>query len=253
MKHLAKHCRALALVFTLVGCYSASVPKPPSGQDGKTGWLTRCAVASDCGSGLDCACGVCTATCDDDKACGTFGAGAVCVGPQRLQLTCSEPVSSGAGLCLRSCASGQSCASEFECTQGFCSPHLATSVTSDAGTLPHIMSRDAADAGRMTQQQTRSARDAGKPSDDAGGGDTLSTDDAGVESLMCSPGALVCSCGRGVNPGAYCGLGQACLAVPSCPSNALVCGPQQQVCGCKNGAYCLAAFALCKTPDSRCP
>jgi hypothetical protein len=46
---------------------------------GETHWLRTCSQASECGGRLECLCGVCTATCDDDATCGAITADARCV------------------------------------------------------------------------------------------------------------------------------------------------------------------------------
>lgn len=45
---------------------------------GETHWLRACSEPGDCGGGLECWCGVCTAACDTDATCGAIAAGARC-------------------------------------------------------------------------------------------------------------------------------------------------------------------------------
>lgn len=46
--------------------------------DTKTNWLARCSDTDDCDDGLECLCGVCTLSCEEQDACEPFGKDAAC-------------------------------------------------------------------------------------------------------------------------------------------------------------------------------
>lgn len=61
-----------------LGCGSR-VAGGGGGTDTSTNWLADCDSRRDCGSGLECRCGVCTRTCHEDAECSDLSKSAVCI------------------------------------------------------------------------------------------------------------------------------------------------------------------------------
>lgn len=70
---------------------------------GETHWLRTCSETSECGGALECLCGVCTATCNDDASCGAIVSDARCVA--RSEAPFAEGC--GARAPARVCAGGE--------------------------------------------------------------------------------------------------------------------------------------------------
>jgi hypothetical protein len=69
----------VALLLSLLTACSADAPTPGSPSvSGESHFLAHCAATAECATGLECLCGVCTATCDDDAPCEALAAGAIC-------------------------------------------------------------------------------------------------------------------------------------------------------------------------------
>src|SRR5690606_27252456 len=71
-------CAWLGLSLGVVAATGCGQVAEDDAVGGETHWLRQCAESSECGT-LDCLCGVCTAACTDDSACGALGSGARCV------------------------------------------------------------------------------------------------------------------------------------------------------------------------------
>jgi len=87
---------SIALAFALLAC-SPAQNTPQTGS--QTNWLLACDSSEDCGA-LECLCGVCTASCENEVACSEL-AGASCSAPRSeasLALCGAHP--SESGLCL---------------------------------------------------------------------------------------------------------------------------------------------------------
>jgi len=73
----------LALALALAGGCGQASSSPALG--GETHWLQQCGGAGDsaydCGAGLECVCGVCTAACTEDASCAALGPSAACAAP----------------------------------------------------------------------------------------------------------------------------------------------------------------------------
>jgi hypothetical protein len=67
-------CVSTAFAMLLAGCGARSI----EATDTKTNWLSQCDADSECGDGLSCLCGVCSARCDDAAACSTLDSRARC-------------------------------------------------------------------------------------------------------------------------------------------------------------------------------
>lgn len=113
----------LAVVSTLTGCE----PNAPGPQgDSHTNWLRTCERDSECGSGLSCLCGVCTARCGTDDACST-APGSSCVPADHAGVVavCNGQSPPAAGMCLPTCVAASDCADGQECVAGACRPLAA--------------------------------------------------------------------------------------------------------------------------------
>jgi hypothetical protein len=130
--------------------------------DSKSNWLRKCDSADDCGSGTDCACGVCTKPCAGSAACASEdGTSAVCIAPieQGLPASCQLRASAAtAGICLQSCRSDAECGNGQRCAEGVCvgaDVESASSLSAPEGPQP-------------TQDAASDERDAGQASDKDG-------------------------------------------------------------------------------------
>lgn len=74
----------LALALLLSGCGARAYE---GGGDSNSNWLKACDPDADCGSGLECLCGICTRTCTSNRACGDDEV-ATC----DVRSTCEQPV-----------------------------------------------------------------------------------------------------------------------------------------------------------------
>jgi hypothetical protein len=77
MKSPSVICRAFALVLAAVSLGSCSSSHMQAGTDGVTHWLRDCDTSAECGE-MQCLCGVCTRSCEEDDACSDLGARAEC-------------------------------------------------------------------------------------------------------------------------------------------------------------------------------
>jgi hypothetical protein len=80
-----------ALLTVLLGaCAKSEQPVPNK----NTNWLERCASDDDCGAALECRCGTCTVTCENDSTCEIGDTRAVCWHEQSEELSgeCDGPV-----------------------------------------------------------------------------------------------------------------------------------------------------------------
>jgi hypothetical protein len=119
------------LFLLAIGCGGQS---EQASTDGNTSWLKICGADVDCGDGLSCLCGTCTASCDSNAACSDF-ADAVCVESTELD-SCETP--RNRPLCLAECSEDDDCealGSEFSCTGGSCRLVVQSSIDEDAGAL----------------------------------------------------------------------------------------------------------------------
>lgn len=121
-----------------VGCQGGST----GGNGGPTvgsesHFLERC-EAGDCGSGLECLCGVCTRTCVTDDACGDLEGGALCLevgGSGGVELDCSDS-SSVAAVCAVGCEADAECkvvGSKHTCQAGVCTAPLSLTPVGGSG------------------------------------------------------------------------------------------------------------------------
>src|SRR5262245_10715321 len=90
--------------------------------DSQTNWLRNCQIDAECGAGLSCICGVCTASCGEDAACGELP-GAACVGAAEpgAIARCDGTVPPTYGLCLPRCED-TSCPEGQMCVAAVCEP-----------------------------------------------------------------------------------------------------------------------------------
>src|SRR5688572_22711689 len=110
--------RTFAFGLALSACSPSNTPQTGS----QTNWLVSCDSSAECGAGLECVCGACTATCLSDRACVDLP-GASCVAPSE---TGSIALCGGQAppidLCLPRCGEGDSCTDGTSCIAGVCMP-----------------------------------------------------------------------------------------------------------------------------------
>jgi hypothetical protein len=87
----------------VAGCGKVAEPDQLGGE---THWLRTCSEPGDCGSELECWCGVCTAVCDDDATCGAIVDDARCVPRARAPFAASCGPATPARLCAEEPAQG---------------------------------------------------------------------------------------------------------------------------------------------------
>lgn len=89
----------------------------------QTNWLKKCQADSECGD-LQCVCGTCTLTCDDDATCSDLTDGS-CVPAEdgAAVAACGGVRPAGAGMCLRECPA-EGCGPGSSCVAGVCTPTL---------------------------------------------------------------------------------------------------------------------------------
>lgn len=106
---------AAAFVFGMLiaGCASSTL----DGGGTNTNWLVSCQQDSECPEGGQCACGLCTRTCESDMACDSV-AQSSCAG-QLDVLGCGA---SEARVCVQTCSDASDCDGIVggRCTQGLC-------------------------------------------------------------------------------------------------------------------------------------
>lgn len=69
----------LAITWGLTGCVAPSASEGAGGTDSNTHWLDQCDADAECGTGLECLCGVCSRPCAADSGCSELAPDAVCV------------------------------------------------------------------------------------------------------------------------------------------------------------------------------
>jgi hypothetical protein len=104
------------LLLTACGARVEAEGNPASSQ---THWLQGCDSASECG-GLECLCGVCTKSCEDNAECSSLGESSVCTS---LGASCEGNEQS---VCSKECDENRDCGDEQACTDGVCHPSVAS-------------------------------------------------------------------------------------------------------------------------------
>ncbi len=124
MKRLPKLLLALLLA-SPVAVLSCAPSEPQVGS--QTNWLRLCNSANECG-GLECLCGVCTASCSETADCES-APGSSCIEPAErgAVATCDGRVPT-TGLCLPRCDEN-ACGSGSKCVGDVCVPVPSESVT----------------------------------------------------------------------------------------------------------------------------
>jgi hypothetical protein len=114
---------AFALALPLAACSPSNSPQTGS----QTNWLVTCDSSAECGTGLECVCGACTATCLTEPACADLpGASCVASSDDGAIALCggkAPPIN----LCLPRC-DDESCADGMSCVAGVCQPTGKTSL-----------------------------------------------------------------------------------------------------------------------------
>ncbi len=114
--------------FTLVMGCARNGDQP---QDGQTHWLETCDKNSECGE-LECVCGFCVQTCDEERACDVEGMTTDCkpVDSEAVEALCQseEPPDR---VCLEPCSGDSKCDKGQACIGGACVP--VESEAEDAG------------------------------------------------------------------------------------------------------------------------
>lgn len=98
----------------------------PSGEQvgTQTNWLRSCQSDADCGE-LQCLCGVCTLSCDDEPTCGGLSGGSCVPADDRgATALCGGSPPESEGLCLLECPA-EGCKEGTSCVAGVCTPTLA--------------------------------------------------------------------------------------------------------------------------------
>jgi glucuronoarabinoxylan endo-1,4-beta-xylanase len=107
---------SLALALIVAAC-SPTENTPQTGS--QTNWLRVCDSSADCG-GLECLCGTCTVSCDDDAACAELpGASCIAASDEGSVALCGGRAAESS-LCLPRCA--ETCAEGTSCIAGVCAP-----------------------------------------------------------------------------------------------------------------------------------
>jgi hypothetical protein len=108
---------SVVLGLALAACSPSNGPQTGS----QTNWLRACDTSEECGLGLECVCGACTATCLTDPACADLpGATCVAASDKGTIALCSgqaPPIN----LCLPRCGD-DTCAAGTSCIAGVCMP-----------------------------------------------------------------------------------------------------------------------------------
>jgi len=116
---------------TLAACSPSNGPQTGS----QTNWLVSCDSSAECGAGLECVCGACTATCLSDRACADL-AGASCVAPSETgSIALCGGQAPPINLCLARCGEEGSCTGGTSCIGGVCIP-TGTTTTVDVTIEP---------------------------------------------------------------------------------------------------------------------
>ena len=122
---------AFVSVALVASCTARSHQSPADGTDSATHWLRRCEDNSECG-GLQCLCGLCTASCSSDADCREAGAGATC----RLSAGRDCTAERAFRVCVVECVVDADCdksGSGLECVAGQCFPGQGASGVGGEG------------------------------------------------------------------------------------------------------------------------
>jgi hypothetical protein len=106
---------------------------PDAKTSGETHWLGDCDRDSDCETGEQCLCGVCSRTCSGDGECGG-GPAAECfeTASRALAQRCGKLPPSG-GICLAVCSSSPDCREGNSCFRGACLAGTSSNGAPDSG------------------------------------------------------------------------------------------------------------------------
>ena len=141
----------------LLGCE----PKAPGPQgDSHTNWLRTCESDGECGTGLSCVCGLCTARCSNDDACQSApGASCVAADAPGAVAVCGGQPPPALGMCLPTCAAPSDCADGQECVAGACRPLAAPTshVSVDTGSQLQVLTGFGATIGYAEDEITSAA------------------------------------------------------------------------------------------------
>lgn len=155
--HFSGFAVRLGLLFALSGC---EPPAPGPQGDSHTNWLRTCESDSECGTGLSCVCGVCTARCSNDEACSS-APGASCVPAESpgAVAVCGGEAPPALGMCLPTCAVPSDCANGQECVAGACRPLAAPNshVSVDTGLPLQLLTGFGATVGYAEDEITAAA------------------------------------------------------------------------------------------------
>lgn len=130
-QHPLVRCTA-ATAFALLVAACGTTGSPSVGT--QTHWLQACELDDECGSDLQCVCGVCTTVCEGaDTSCALDGASCIAAEETGAIALCRGTPPSIGGLCLPRCESGQ-CPSGTACVAQVCValPEPTEVVTVDA-------------------------------------------------------------------------------------------------------------------------
>jgi glucuronoarabinoxylan endo-1,4-beta-xylanase len=113
----------------LAACSPSNAPQTGS----QTNWLKSCDSSTECGIGLECVCGACTATCLSDAACADLPEASCVAASDRGSIALCDGQAPPINLCLPRCTD-DSCADGASCIAGVCMPTgtTITDVTVDA-------------------------------------------------------------------------------------------------------------------------
>jgi ELWxxDGT repeat protein len=146
-----------ALFLAVIAAWIGACDGPKSGTDGHTSWLSHCAQSSDCDTGLECLCGVCTRACSTTADCEGIGPLATCTAVAVLHDACDGTPPSGGGLCLR--GDGEAGANVGPDAAVSDAAVSTPDASLDAGSLPHD-GGDAAPPANHGDGATLATRDA---------------------------------------------------------------------------------------------
>ncbi len=120
---------SVLLALTLAACSPSNSPQTGS----QTNWLKSCVSSVECGVGLECVCGACTATCLSDPACADLPDASCVAASDRGSIALCDGQAPPINLCLPRCVQG-ACATGTSCIAGVCMPSgpTVTDVTIDA-------------------------------------------------------------------------------------------------------------------------
>jgi O-glycosyl hydrolase len=155
--HFSGFAVCLGLALALAGC---EPPAPGPQGDSHTNWLRTCESDNECGTGLSCVCGVCTARCSSDEACGSApGASCVPTDAPGAVAVCGGQPPPATGMCLPTCDAPSDCANGQECVAGACRPLLTptSQVSVDTGSQLQVLTGFGATVGYAEDEITAAA------------------------------------------------------------------------------------------------